>query len=596
MPQKTVKAYKLFRVNPKNPTQLFPLFVDATTPVPMHQWVDAVAGEFAPDGKKVKSRIGRLAYRPGWHGGDLPIATHIGGKSKGTSQTKPDTRRPHEIWAEVEMAADFDWQTEANSRAKITKGGNLYHQSAHITDQVPYSGYYRYKTNSNQLGEWMISGQMRVNRILSDQEVKKINKVAGVADLRRRKPQISLQIEDAMTMPTADGSRIDAEHGHVPPIKQRITKDLAKKLNMPANMVGKVAFPMAADRLMVGYHTSRSGRVFELRGGVEHPELDIHQGVVGWATMGTGGVAKQLLKAIDVTDGVGLVYLMQEEACASNRSFARVAVEEMRHDMATVKGAEEIFQKYLNIGVQGLKKWASGQDKPDAAIMSLEVFDIEQLDQLLPQMSFDQRKNFLPKIMSNNYKKEINAKLGLSPKSMEGALSWVDLYKQLNDDKYSPQNGYQAGDIVKVIQFDQANPTINIVEELGITPDPTYDVSFRGNSVSGTINGQVSVYDVFKHTLDYFAYDMENMKADPKWNPNPERTLRPDRSIGSSANRVLQLRGLKHGRVKLAEDTLIPREQEVNFKRETKAQEGYFQDRTRNNQEIRKQKLGSSYL
>ena len=175
-------------------------------------------------------------------------------------------------------------------------------------------------------------------------------------------------------------------------------------------------------------------------------------------------------------------------------------------------------------------------------------------------------------------------------------MSWIDLYKQLNSDKYSPENGWQTGDIAKVIQFDQSNPRIDIVQELGISPDPTYDASFRGQSVSGTIDGHVSVYDVYKDILDYFAYDIRNLEADKKWKPNPERTLRPDRSVGKSANRVLQLRGLKHARVTLDESTLIPREQEINFKRGTKAEEMYFQDRTKRNQEIRKNRLGSSYL
>jgi len=34
-------------------------------------------------------------------------------------------------------------------------------------------------------GEWLISGSMKVNRILSDEEVEEINKKHGVADLPR---------------------------------------------------------------------------------------------------------------------------------------------------------------------------------------------------------------------------------------------------------------------------------------------------------------------------------------------------------------------------------------------------------------------------
>lgn len=175
VPEKTVKAYKLFRT--KGDGKLYPLFVNADKPVPMGEWLEAEEG---PQGKaqgKVKSKLGDLAYRPGWHAGDLPMATHIGGKSD-PSLKKPDYRPDNHVWAEVEMAADKDWQSVANSRGKGAK--------AHITDQVPYGGFYRYKTNPNMTGNWLIGGHMKVNRVLPDEEVKAINDAAGTADLPRR--------------------------------------------------------------------------------------------------------------------------------------------------------------------------------------------------------------------------------------------------------------------------------------------------------------------------------------------------------------------------------------------------------------------------
>lgn len=186
-PTKTVKAYKLFRVDPKQPGKLFPLFVEADKPVPVGEWVQAVAGKASKDGKGVSSKIGQLAYRPGWHAGDLPVATHIGGKSKGTKGKKPDYRPDHHVWAEVEMPADYDWQKIANERG-VNKKGKLVAGKAHITDQIPRKGHYRYKTNPNMTGEWLISGDMRVNRILSDAEVARINSKAGIADLPRQAP------------------------------------------------------------------------------------------------------------------------------------------------------------------------------------------------------------------------------------------------------------------------------------------------------------------------------------------------------------------------------------------------------------------------
>ena len=184
IPKKTVKAYKLFRVDEKKPGKLFPLFVDANSPVEKNQWVAAKSGEMS--GEKVKSKIGPLAYRPGWHAGDLPVATHIGGKSS-SDLTKPDHRPNNQVWAEVEMPNDVDWQSEANKRG-TNKQGKLIASRAHITDQIPEGGHYRYKTNPNMTGNWLIGGAMKVNKVLPDKEVQKINKKAKVADLPREEP------------------------------------------------------------------------------------------------------------------------------------------------------------------------------------------------------------------------------------------------------------------------------------------------------------------------------------------------------------------------------------------------------------------------
>lgn len=182
-PEKTVKAYKLFK---QRDGKLYPLYVGANEEVPLGQWLKAKPGELLPSGK-VKAEIsGGLAYRPGWHAGDLPVATHIGAKSHGNPRLPPDTRRSDEVWAEVEMPDDVDWQSVANERARITKKGTPDPKTAHITDQVPYGGFYRYKTSPTMQGQWLIGGDMRVNRLLTDDEVKAINDAAGVTDLPRR--------------------------------------------------------------------------------------------------------------------------------------------------------------------------------------------------------------------------------------------------------------------------------------------------------------------------------------------------------------------------------------------------------------------------
>ena len=207
-PRKTVIAYKLFRIDKKQPGKLFPLFVNAKTPVEIGTWEDADIGESAgteaKNGRtgKVKSSIGPLAYRPGWHSGSTPLSTHIGGNRV---NGKPTTRENDTVWAEVEVPADIDWQSEANSRASIVKSGpnkgQLNKSEAHITDKIPEDGYYRYKTNSSMTGDWLISGAIKVNRVLSDEEVKSINDKIGVSDLPRTTPidLKSLGFKDAVS-------------------------------------------------------------------------------------------------------------------------------------------------------------------------------------------------------------------------------------------------------------------------------------------------------------------------------------------------------------------------------------------------------------
>ena len=64
----------------------------------------------------IQSKKG-FAPRPGWHLSDLPFALHIGTFMNKFS--KPTVRPDNQVWAEVEVSADVDWQPEANKRAKL---------------------------------------------------------------------------------------------------------------------------------------------------------------------------------------------------------------------------------------------------------------------------------------------------------------------------------------------------------------------------------------------------------------------------------------------------------------------------------------------
>lgn len=232
-PAKVAKGYKLFRTNESG--DLFPLFVDANTPVPRGQWIDAKMGEgftfqgkngnwyvpstkftrvdertgkkvtratgdaiqipnddvrqklielgYLPEGSKAKT-VTALARRGGWHAGDAPMSTHIGGKSQ-PGLSGPDYRPDDQVWAEISMPDDYDWQMEALRRADRNKAGGIIPKTAHITDTIPYGGHYRYKTNPNMTGDWMIGGAMKVDRVLPDEEVRAINEYLGIKDLPR---------------------------------------------------------------------------------------------------------------------------------------------------------------------------------------------------------------------------------------------------------------------------------------------------------------------------------------------------------------------------------------------------------------------------
>ena len=105
------KAYKLFRIKRNEPGKIFPLFVNADKEIPMNVWIAAECGERTQNGK-VKSKLGPLAFRPGYHlNADMPYVTHIG--IKGNSG-KIEYLNPDHVWCEVEYSDEINYQDEAN--------------------------------------------------------------------------------------------------------------------------------------------------------------------------------------------------------------------------------------------------------------------------------------------------------------------------------------------------------------------------------------------------------------------------------------------------------------------------------------------------
>ena len=173
-------GYKLFRVKRSAPGQLFPLYVLSDQPVPLGAWLPAQEGHRKENGK-VRSRIGDLAFRPGWHLSDLPLAIHIGIKEDGVIRYMHDD----EVWCECEYSDAVDYQPVADQQGM--RAGVFHPRNAMLTE-IPVDGFYRYKTSPQMLGKWIIAGSMKVLRVLPDEEVAGICRAAGYDPLPRKRP------------------------------------------------------------------------------------------------------------------------------------------------------------------------------------------------------------------------------------------------------------------------------------------------------------------------------------------------------------------------------------------------------------------------
>ena len=384
---------------------------------------------------------------------------------------------------------------------------------------------------------------------------------------------------------------VEVTHGHVPPVIK--IADDSMPLYIPDFLVGKTVFPIMGDRLMVGMYTARSGNTFECRGGHNHPLVDEYKKQVAWACGQSGSetmgrVEQGLLSAINASDGYAVTILMNEDAVASNRTYARILLDELTYDAYHVKGGKKIVEKHIKSAV---RKWREAiinkakkkkQTVPQA-VLDADFRTIDDLKESLPTMNFEHRKELVSKVMSNDYKKEIASVAGKGYK----AINWIDLYNSMIE--FPKSEGYRTGDMIHVLKFDKSNPIINL-SEIGASPDPTYDVSFRGNLVH-SFEGRVSAFDFFKKGLDYFAYDQDYLSSAKKV-ASSDRTLKKDRSVGSRANRMIQL---KYDdpvfKTKMSKKNTMPPQKPIKFKKGTKAENRYLEERNTLNAKIRKRKL-----
>lgn len=174
-----MKAYKLLRLSKEHKGKIYPLFVNTDSETVLHKWLQAECGERKDNGK-VKSRLGDLCFRPGWHMSDIPYAPHIGRKG---STGNIEYMNENYIWCECEYSSKINYQEMANQNC-VNKDGIIIPKKAYLTD-IPYNGFYRYKTNPNMYGDWIIAGAIKIEKILTDDEVDRILKKEGITPMPR---------------------------------------------------------------------------------------------------------------------------------------------------------------------------------------------------------------------------------------------------------------------------------------------------------------------------------------------------------------------------------------------------------------------------
>ena len=219
-PKKTIKAYKVFFVDSQGRPSA--LFVNGTENIPMGVWVDAkeawyftanngkkyipstknpntegnktgtsvqipndqvrqnlVERGFLSKGSKAKS-ITALAYRPGWHSGDMPFFPQGGTIGNVEGMDKYDASLPktnyknihrwNQVVFEVELDADKDY-----SNSTVNKNGQVIFYDM---QEMPKGGYYKFATNpmakAEDIGAWYISDSLKILRALSEEECNEI--------------------------------------------------------------------------------------------------------------------------------------------------------------------------------------------------------------------------------------------------------------------------------------------------------------------------------------------------------------------------------------------------------------------------------------
>lgn len=136
-------------------------------------------------GKGTARNLGNLSFRPGWHLGLTPFASQFCYQLNASEKLMIDGRYvfpDNFVFAECEYQSDKDLSDECYKNG-LTKNGKYQHSRAGIP-RIPKNAFYRYRTNVDpSTADWIITGAIKVNKVLSREEVDSLNAKNGIKPL-----------------------------------------------------------------------------------------------------------------------------------------------------------------------------------------------------------------------------------------------------------------------------------------------------------------------------------------------------------------------------------------------------------------------------
>lgn len=168
-------GYKLFEMNAEG--KLFPLFIGKSKETVVGEWIHA-------ENLPTKG----FANRPGWHIGDIPDAPWLKGYT-GDEYGVYRSRfsKGKRVWCEVEYNDTIDYNEIVNSLPKKC-----------FVDKIPENGFYLFREVGK--GTWVITSDIKVVRIISEEERKTILRNIGydeVAAYRKYKQAFEKRMKTA---------------------------------------------------------------------------------------------------------------------------------------------------------------------------------------------------------------------------------------------------------------------------------------------------------------------------------------------------------------------------------------------------------------